>query len=155
MAKRSYDDYSELFLLKLFIAYIGTAVIGLSVKSCIAAKEEEKKEKEKNREFTIISVEEGDIFRQDDAVNENDTNTTLAKPEYRVINQTDKSITIFVYCENPADRMLYADYIETNININEDNIVYFNEEVISNEVYNDYIKFIQQEKNNSYQRKRE
>ena len=75
--------------------------------------------------------------------------------EYEVNYFNDKVLVLYTYSEDDQARKNVTDYIASNITIDENNVIYFNEESLSNDGFNEYVDNILYNADQGIQRTRE
>lgn len=119
--------------------------------SCLDKKKEEKlKDKMYGEiECSLIMINSGEEY-----INNNATKTGHINDNYDLSYYDGKSIVLYVYGENPIERKIYTDFILSNIVINEESDVFFDQNSITKENFEEYKNKILNENEENIQRKR-
>lgn len=80
---------------------------------------------------------------------------TINNVEYEINYMDDKSLVLYTYGLDDSIRKTVTDYIASNIIIDENNIVYLDEEDLSEQGYNEYVTSVLNNSNQTIQRVRE
>ena len=83
-----------------------------------------------------------------------DTNKLCRELSYKVAQQDDDELVIYVYSQDKNERDLYTKYIESKIYVTEDGNVLFDEGTISENDYYEYITTLVKDQSSNGQRVR-
>lgn len=116
---------------------------------------DQKKEKKLNDkmygeiECSLIMINNGEEY-----INNNATKTGHTNDNYDLSYYDGKSIVLYIYGEDPIERKIYTDFILSNIVINEENNVFFDQNSITKESFEEYKNKILSDNEETIQRKR-
>lgn len=147
MAKFDTDD---LILFGVKAGVVGSIVFVICAKGASKQKISHDEYKEKYHKCNVISVYDGEIN-----VDANqDTNKLCRELSYKVAQQDDEELVIYVYSQDKNERETYTKYIESKIFISDDGRVLFNKDDISDQDYYSYVADLQKDQNSNGQRVR-
>ncbi len=147
MSKLNNDD---LFELGGKIVFVGAAT---AIMVCAhEAKEKISRDeyKQKYHKCSVISVCDGEI----NIDSNQDTNKLCRELSYKIAQQDDDELVIYIYSQDKNERDLYTKYIESKIYVTEDGSVLFDEGTISENDYNEYITTLVKDQSSNGQRVR-
>lgn len=128
----SYEEEKKFSWKAFYIGYlVGATFLGITRN--IKMDKQKKELVTKEHVCNVLIVDNGNAYRRDN-VTKNGTNDETFEVSY----QDEQTLVIYVYEEDELERKGYTDYIASNISIDEDNHVYFDREIITDDGYEAY-----------------
>ena len=147
MSKLNNDD---LFALGGKIVFVGAATAIIVCAHDAKRKISRDEYKQKYHKCNVISVYDGEI----NIDSNQDTNKLCRELSYKVAQQDDEDLVIYVYSQDKNERDSYTKYIESKVYVTEDGKVLFDEKSISETDYNNYVAELELDQTNGTQRTR-
>ena len=147
MSKLNNDD---LFALGGKIVFVGAATAIIVCANDDKRKISRDEYKQKYHKCNVISVYDGEI----NIDSNQDTSKLCRELSYKVAQQDDEDLVIYVYSQDKNERDSYTKYIESKVYVTEDGKVLFDEKSISETDYNNYVAELELDQTNGTQRTR-
>lgn len=106
--------------------------------------------KQKYHKCNVISVYDGEI----NIDSNQDTNKLCRELSYKIAQQDDEDLVIYVYSQDKNERDSYTKYIESKIYITDEGKVLFDKDTISDYDYYSYISNLEKDQSSNGQRVR-
>lgn len=143
-------DEADLFQIAFFSLAVGAAWVTTNSVANAKNKISHDEYKQRYEKCNVISACDGEVVIE----RNQDTNKEYKTLSYKVAQQDDYELVIYVYSPNLAERDLYTSYIESKIYVTEDGRVLFNEGDISEYDYNEYVTTLVEDQSSNGQRVR-
>ena len=147
MSKLNNDD---LFELGGKIVFVGAATAIIVCAHDAKRKISRDEYKQKYHKCNVISVYDGEI----NIDSNQDTNKLCRELSYKVAQQDDEDLVIYVYSQDKNERDSYTKYIESKIYITDEGKVLFDKDTISDYDYYSYISNLEKDQSSNGQRVR-
>lgn len=147
MSKLNNDD---LFALGGKIVFVGAATAIIVCAHDAKRKISHDEYKQKYHKCNVISVYDGEI----NIDSNQDTNKLCRELSYKVAQQDDEDLVIYVYSQDKNERDSYTKYIESKIYITDEGKVLFDKDTISDYDYYSYISNLEKDQSSNGQRVR-
>lgn len=147
MSKLNNDD---LFELGGKIVFVGAATAIIVCAHDAKRKISRDEYKQKYHKCNVISVYDGEI----NIDSNQDTNKLCRELSYKIAQQDDEDLVIYVYSQDKNERDSYTKYIESKIYITDEGKVLFDKDTISDYDYYSYISNLEKDQSSNGQRVR-
>ena len=147
MSKLNNDD---LFALGGKIVFVGAATAIIVCAHDAKRKISRDEYKQKYHKCNVISVYDGEI----NIDSNQDTNKLCRELSYKIAQQDDEDLVIYVYSQDKNERDSYTKYIESKIYITDEGKVLFDKDTISDYDYYSYISNLEKDQSSNGQRVR-
>lgn len=147
MRKLNNDD---LFELGGKIVFVGAATAIIVCAHDAKEKISRDEYKQKYHKCNVISVCDGEI----NIDSNQDTNKLCRELSYKIAQQDDEDLVIYVYSQDKNERDSYTKYIESKIYITDEGKVLFDKDTISDYDYYSYISNLEKDQSSNGQRVR-
>ena len=147
MSKLNNDD---LFELGGKIVFVGAATVIMVCAHKSKEKVSRDEYKQKYHKCNVISVYDGEI----NIDSNQDTSKLCRELSYKIAQQDDEDLVIYVYSQDKNERDLYTKYIESKIYITDEGKVLFDKDTISDYDYYSYISNLEKDQSSNGQRVR-
>lgn len=147
MSKLTNDD---LFELGGKIVFVGAATAIIVCAHDAKRKISRDEYKQKYHKCNVISVYDGEI----NIDSKQDTNKLCRELSYKIAQQDDEDLVIYVYSQDKNERDSYTKYIESKIYITDEGKVLFDKDTISDYDYYSYISNLEKDQSSNGQRVR-
>lgn len=147
MSKLNNDD---LFGLGGKIVFVGAATAIIVCAHDAKEKISRDEYKQKYHKCNVISVCDGEI----NIDSNQDTNKLCRELSYKIAQQDDEDLVIYVYSQDKNERDSYTKYIESKIYITDEGKVLFDKDTISDYDYYSYISNLEKDQSSNGQRVR-
>lgn len=147
MSKLNNDD---LFELGGKIVFVGAATAIIVCAHDAKEKISRDEYKQKYHKCNVISVCDGEI----NIDSNQDTNKLCRELSYKIAQQDDEDLVIYVYSQDKNERDSYTKYIESKIYITDEGKVLFDKDTISDYDYYSYISNLEKDQSSNGQRVR-
>lgn len=147
MSKLNNDD---LFELGGKIVFVGAATAIIVCAHNAKEKISRDEYKQKYHKCNVISVCDGEI----NIDSNQDTNKLCRELSYKIAQQDDEDLVIYVYSQDKNERDSYTKYIESKIYITDEGKVLFDKDTISDYDYYSYISNLEKDQSSNGQRVR-
>ena len=144
MSKLNNDD---LFELGGKIVFVGAATAIIVCAHDAKRKISRDEYKQKYHKCNVISVYDGEI----NIDSNQDTNKLCRELSYKIAQQDDEDLVIYVYSQDKNERDSYTKYIESKIYITDEGKVLFDKDTISDYDYYSYISNLEKDQSSNGQ----
>lgn len=141
---------NDLFELGGKIVFVGAATAIIVCAHDAKRKISRDEYKQKYHKCNVISVYDGEI----NIDSNQDTNKLCRELSYKIAQQDDEDLVIYVYSQDKNERDSYTKYIESKIYITDEGKVLFDKDTISDYDYYSYISNLEKDQSSNGQRVR-
>lgn len=141
---------NDLFELGGKIVFVGAATAIIVCAHDAKRKISRDEYKQKYHKCNVISVCDGEI----NIDSNQDTNKLCRELSYKIAQQDDEDLVIYVYSQDKNERDSYTKYIESKIYITDEGKVLFDKDTISDYDYYSYISNLEKDQSSNGQRVR-